>query len=71
MNENDIQLLVGDGLQRVSEAAAYLSVSRSYIYKLINLGILPSVKIGNSRRIPIRAVHLLASVSIVRQPSRG
>jgi len=49
------------GLERVTDAARYLSVSRSMVYKLINAGVLPSVKIGSSRRIPIRAVRELAS----------
>lgn len=58
MNKNEI---VDGGLERVGDAARFLSVSRSLIYKLINSGVLPSVKIGNSRRIPIRAVRELAS----------
>ncbi|MBN8625972.1 MAG: helix-turn-helix domain-containing protein, partial [Planctomycetes bacterium] len=41
---------------RVPEAARFLSVSRSLIYRLINSGVLPTVRIGRSRRIPIRAV---------------
>jgi len=58
MNMNEI---VDSGLERVADAARFLSVSRSLIYKLINSGVLPSVKIGNSRRIPIRAVRELAA----------
>ena len=58
MNMNEI---VDGGLERVADAARFLSVSKSLIYKLINSGVLPSVKIGNSRRIPIRAAHELAA----------
>ena len=60
--------ILDDGLERVSEAARFLSVSRSYIYKLLNLGVLPSVKIGSSRRIPIRSVRDLASTSLTHPP---
>jgi excisionase family DNA binding protein len=60
MNELNNELL-SDGLQRLSEAARFLGCSRSLIYKLIRMGLLPSVKIGKSRRVPIRAVRELAS----------
>ncbi len=36
MNEKKNHELVGEGLQRVSEAAAFLQVSRSQLYKLIS-----------------------------------
>ena len=55
------QELISEGLQRVSEAAAFLQISRSQLYKLINEGILPSVRIGRSIRVPVRAVRELAS----------
>jgi excisionase family DNA binding protein len=38
-------------LCRVSEAAAYLTLSRSSIYGLMDAGRLPYVKLGRSRRI--------------------
>jgi len=53
--------LLSDGLEKVSDAARFLKVSRSAIYKLMESGILPSVWIGRSRRIPVRAVRKLAS----------
>ncbi len=65
INENSI---IYDGLEKVSDAARFLGVSRSYIYKLLNLGVLPSVKIGSSRRIPIRSVRDLASISLTHPP---
>ena len=58
--------LVEEGLQRISETARFLCVSRSLIYKLINDGVLPTVRIGRSRRIPIRAVRELAATNLVR-----
>ena len=41
-----------------------VSAGRS-IYRLINSGVLPTVRIGRSRRIPIRAVHDLAATNLV------
>jgi excisionase family DNA binding protein len=38
-------------LVRVSEAADVLGICRSRIYELLYAGKLPSVKLGNSRRI--------------------
>jgi excisionase family DNA binding protein len=63
--------LLADGLERISEAARYLGVSRSLVYRLINTGVLPSVRIGRNRRVPIRAVRDLASDNLVVLPSRG
>lgn len=57
--------IISDGLERISEAAAFLGMSRSHIYRLIREGVLPSVKIGKSRRVPIRAVRDLALNSMV------
>lgn len=57
--------LMNGGLQRVSEAAGFLGVSRSYIYKLIREGVLPSVKLGKSRRVPVQAVRDLALTNLV------
>jgi excisionase family DNA binding protein len=60
--------LVQDGLERLSHAARFLGISRSQIYKLIEAGVLPSVKIGRSRRVPIRAVRELAARHLVFVP---
>ena len=38
-------------LYRVNEVAADLSLSRSTVYALVRSGVLPSVRIGGSRRI--------------------
>jgi len=40
------------GLVNVTEAAAFLSVSRSKLYQLMASGELPYVKLGRSRRVP-------------------
>ncbi len=64
-NENSI---IYDGLEKVSDAARFLGVSRSFIYKLLSAGVLPSVKIGNSRRLPIRSVRDLAAACLTQQP---
>lgn len=56
----DNQEMVKDGLMRISKAAKFLDISRSMIYQLLNSGEMRSVKIGRSRRIPIRFLHEFA-----------
>ena len=68
MTEINNHEIVSEGLERVADAARFLGISRSLIYKLLHAGVLPSVKIGNSRRIPIRAVRELAADHLVLQP---
>jgi excisionase family DNA binding protein len=65
MTLSNIELLVSEGLQRISEAARFLGVSRSLVYKLIRAGQLPTVKLGKSRRVPVRAVRALATTNLV------
>jgi excisionase family DNA binding protein len=66
MNRSPQQELVSEGLQRISEAGRFLGISRSLVYRLINSGALPTVRIGRSRRIPIKAVRELAAANVVR-----
>lgn len=40
-------------LLRVAEAAELMGISRSKAYEMISAGILPSVRIGGSLRIPV------------------
>jgi excisionase family DNA binding protein len=68
MNNSDKHEIVSEGLQSVSATARFLGVSRSFIYKLIRSGDLPSVKLGSSRRVPIKAVRELASGRLVMNP---
>jgi excisionase family DNA binding protein len=44
-------------LLSVEEAAAVLSVGRSLVYALVLAKQLHSVKLGSTRRIPVRALH--------------
>jgi excisionase family DNA binding protein len=60
--------IVQDGLDRVAEVARFLKLSPSTIYKLMDRGLLPYVKIGNARRVPHRAVVELAAGNLVRRP---
>lgn len=66
MSHVDKREMVSDGLERVADVARFLGLSRSQVYRLIADGTLPSVKIGSSRRIPIRAVRDLASDHLVQ-----
>ena len=60
--------LLNDGLERVTDAARFLGVSRTQIYKMIDDGVLPYVTIGKTRKIPIRAVRDLAVNRLVINP---
>src|SRR5439155_15325751 len=44
------------GLLRVEEAAEWLGLSRTKAYKVVYRGMLPSVTIGRSRRVPMAAL---------------
>jgi excisionase family DNA binding protein len=54
---------IGQGLQRVTQAARFLGISRSKVYDLMNEGRLPYVL--RTRRVPIRAVQALALDNLV------
>lgn len=62
-------ILVREGLDRIEEAAEFLGLSRSYIYKLMDRGELAYVKVGRSRRIPHQAVLELAARHLVARPT--
>ena len=69
MPESDpAQVMVSDGLDKVKEAAVFLGVSVAYMYRLMERGELPFVKLGRSRRIPHRVVVELAARHLVRRP---
>ena len=68
MTDENKDNIVSEGLERISDAARFLGISRSSVYKLIAMGVLPSAKIGNSRRVPVRAVRELASARLVINP---
>ena len=53
--------MVEDGLMTVMEAAAFLRLSRSKLYGLMDAGELRYVKLGRSRRVPRRCVIELAA----------
>jgi excisionase family DNA binding protein len=57
--------LVGEGLVSVAEACAFLGVSRSTCYVLMDDGELPYCKIRGARRVPRKALVALAEKSLV------
>ena len=57
--------LVADGLLNVRQAAAFLGISRTKLYSLMERGELPYVKLGAARRIPKRALIALAARSLI------
>ena len=54
------ETLVRDGLLTVPEAIAFLRLSRSTLYSLMELGELAYIQIGRARRIPKQALVDLA-----------
>ena len=58
--------MVSGGLLRITEAAKFLGVSRSMIYKLMDEGKLAHVKMGKSVRVPKNAVVAFAADCVVR-----
>lgn len=57
---NQEAALLSEGLVSVPEAAAFLGLSRSKVYVLMDTGHLIYVKLGKSRRVPKRALIELA-----------
>ena len=53
----DARSLTNIRLLTVSEVAEYLSVSRSFVYKLINHEYLPAVQIGSAIRVVPEDLH--------------
>ena len=58
------ECIVEDGLVSIDDAMAFLSVSRSTLYELMERGLLPWSKIGRSRRIPRRGLVRLAQLTL-------
>ena len=56
-------------LLRVGEAAECLGISRSKCYELIASGDLPSIKLGQSVRIPLK--DLLVHIESNKRAGRG
>lgn len=50
---------LSDSFIRVNEVASYLGLSRSQVYRLIERGVLPAVRIGSAHRVPRAALHEL------------
>ncbi len=64
--ENDgHESIIDAGFADVNEAAAFLSMARSSIYKLMDAGELTYAKFGKSRRIPWTALKAYAERCLV------
>jgi excisionase family DNA binding protein len=59
--------LTADGFADAHEAATFLGLSRSSVYKLMETGELPYAKFGKSRRIPWRALREYAARCLIGQ----
>lgn len=51
-------------LVTIEEAARRLAVGRSHVYQLLRRGELLSVKLGRSRRVPVKALQDYAAARI-------
>jgi excisionase family DNA binding protein len=54
-----------DNMLSVTEVAALLSVSKMTIYRLINEGEVPAIRVGRSLRVPERAIREYMQEAIV------
>jgi excisionase family DNA binding protein len=54
-------------LLTVPDAAAALSISRSKLYELLTAGLVPSVRIDGSRRIPLQALEAYVASLLDRE----
>jgi excisionase family DNA binding protein len=57
--------LIADGLVSPDEAMRFLGISRPTLNRLLDQGVLPTVRLVTTRRIPRRALVDLAARSVV------
>ena len=62
----DNELMVQEGLVTIEAAREFLDISRASLYRLIDNGTLPTVKLIGARRIPRRALIDLAASRVCR-----
>jgi excisionase family DNA binding protein len=58
-------------LYRPGEAADAIGVSRARAYELIAAGVIPSIKIGSSIRVPVDALRAWIDRQIVERAETG
>jgi excisionase family DNA binding protein len=61
---------VGKILLTVPEAAAALAISRSKLYELLAAGLIRSVRIDGSRRVPVEALEAYVARLLDREAAR-
>jgi excisionase family DNA binding protein len=54
-------------LLTIEEAAQALGLSRAFLYPLVMQGIIPSLKFGAARRIPLAALEAFVEQQIAEQ----
>jgi len=62
----DNEMMVQEGLVTIEAAREFLDISRASLYRLIDNGTLPTVKLIGARRIPRRALIDLAASRVSR-----
>jgi len=68
-SNNNIQEadLIGERLLKVEDIAFFLNTSKSYAYRLVQSGLLSSVKIGRSVRVRPRDLQVYVEQNLHRQ----
>ena len=66
MDQSSISLLL-----TIAEVAQFLRISRSRVYELLSAGVLRSVKIGSSRRIPRAEVEQFVARLLEEETGEG
>jgi excisionase family DNA binding protein len=64
-SSNSLRLLL-----TIPEAAITLGISRSRLYELVQVGVIGSVKIGRSRRVPVTILQDFIAKQLVDQRER-
>jgi excisionase family DNA binding protein len=64
-SSNSLRLLL-----TIPEAATTLGISRSRLYELVQVGVISSVKIGRSRRVPVTVLQDFIAQQLVDQRER-
>ena len=65
----DDEEMVQDGLVTIEAAMEFLDISRASLYRLINEGALPTVKLACAHRVPRRALVKFAANHVVNGPT--
>jgi excisionase family DNA binding protein len=61
---SDAELIVSDGLLRVTDACTFLAIGRDKLYELMDSGELAYVMVGRDRKVPRRELVRYAATQL-------